>query len=498
MRPPNILLIMSDQHHAGFMGSAGHRLAVTPHLDALARSGARFTQAYTPCPLCTPARMAFLTGQAPGEISCRLLADALSSDTPTFAHGLTAAGYETVLCGKMHFAGPDQFHGFAHRPMSDPAGKMLFPPEIYNAGRGIWSGAGAYPLEVAGYGFQGFQHYDRAVTRHAGEFLRSRKPGDPPFAIVAGYVSPHNPFVCEKRWFDHYDALVPELPAFTAEDEARLPRPILEMRTQEHIADVPMSQQRRALVAYLGLVSELDEQIGALLEALGPEAANTVVIYCSDHGEMASEHGLWFKRVFYEASTRVPLIISHPGHIPAGRTVAQPVTLLDLAPTLLEIGGAPPLPRTDGQSLAPLLRGEEATRTRDIWSEDAGSAGSQPWAMLRRGRWKHVHFHASESDDLLFDMERDPGEFQNLAGAPACTSVLGELRDKVTGSWDGDRVVQETARSRAAHAFIKASGLYDRLPGLPPPVTGEGLPPFDLSQLFQREENLSSGEIRHV
>lgn len=484
---PNILIIMSDQHHAGFMGHVGHPYAATPHLDRLAGQGVRFINAYTSCPLCTPARMGFMTGQSPSALSNWLLGDILPSDVPTFAHGLGAAGYETVLCGKMHFVGPDQFHGFERRLMSDPVGGELYPPNLYRTKKGIWSGGGVYPVEVAGHGFLGFQHYDREVTKQGCRFLTERKD-DRPFLLVLGYVAPHNPYVCEKRWFDHYDARVPELPPFTAEDHRRLPRMTRRKREAEGLDRLTPRQSRRALVAYLGLVSELDEQVGAVLDALAKagKTDDTVVVYCSDHGDMATEHGLWYKRTFYEASVRVPLLISWPGRFRQGGTEKHVVSLLDLAPTLLEIGQAPALPQTDGRSLLRLLRGEDVAWDDTAWAEEAGQDGVPPSVMLRQGDWKLIHYHGSDEDDELYCLSQDPGELCDLAGDPSQAERTRAMRAQVAARWDGERVATTISRNRAARKYVVASGQAKASPALPPPLTGAGLPPFELAQLPHR------------
>jgi choline-sulfatase len=483
---PDIIVIMSDQHHAGFMGHAGHPYAQTPNLDRLARQGVCFTKAYTSCPVCTPARMGFMTGQSPSAISNWLLADALSSDTPTFAHGLGAAGYETVLCGKMHFAGSDQFHGFEKRLMSDPAGKELYPPEQYRSGKGIWSGTGVYPVEASGHGYLGFQHYDREVTRNACRFLTERKE-DRPFMLTLGYVAPHNPYVCEKRWFDYYDAIVPELPAFTEEDHQKLPKMIQRQREASGLDQLTPQQHRRALVAYLGLVSELDEQVGAVLDLLENtgRAENTVVIYCTDHGDMATEHGLWYKRTFYEASVRIPLLISWPGKALAGQTVSNVVSLLDLAPTLLQIGNAPSLPRSDGRTLVPLLTGQKADWDDTAWAEEAGQreAGVPPTVMLRQGDWKFIHYHRCDEADELYNLQDDPDEMSNRIHDAACGEVRERLRRQIAENWDGERAARKIAASLVARKYNSASGHAPIPHPLPASLTCEGLEPFDLRQL---------------
>ena len=167
---PNIVLIMSDQHNAGVMGCAGNPIVRTPNLDALAEQGTRFTNTYCPYPLCAPSRMGFMAAHYPSDIGVFDNGGILSSHTPTFAHGLGAAGYEAVLCGRMHFGGPDQFHGFERRIHADCGGRTL-SPEILGSGYNRTNGQTKYAVEVSGYGQTGYQRFDRSVTDTACNYI---------------------------------------------------------------------------------------------------------------------------------------------------------------------------------------------------------------------------------------------------------------------------------------------------------------------------------------
>ena len=206
---PNVVVVMSDQHNARIMGCAGDEMVQTPNLDRLAAAGVRFTNTYCPYPLCLPSRMAFMAAQYPSAIGVYDNGSVLSSQVPTFAHALGAAGYEAVLCGRMHFAGPDQFHGFERRIFGDVSGALL-SEEILGTGKYRTNGRTAYAVEVAGHGRTGYGYYDEVVTDRACDFLRTRSTDLGPFCLVVGLILPHNPLICEPELFNHYLDRLPE------------------------------------------------------------------------------------------------------------------------------------------------------------------------------------------------------------------------------------------------------------------------------------------------
>lgn len=212
---------------------------------------------------------------------------------------------------------------------------------------------------------------------------------------------------------------------------------------------------------------------------------NIIVIYCTDHGDMATEHGLWYKRNFYEASVRIPLLISWPGKALAGQTVSNVVSLLDLAPTLLQIGNAPSLPRSDGRTLVPLLTGQNEDWDDTAWAEEAGQreAGVPPTVMLRQGDWKFIHYHGCDEADELYNLQDDPDEMNNRIHDAACGEVRERLHHQIAENWDGERVARKIAASLAARKYNAASGHTPIPHPVPASLTCEGLEPFDLRQL---------------
>ncbi|MFO7946271.1 MAG: sulfatase-like hydrolase/transferase [Armatimonadota bacterium] len=448
---PNILLIMSDQHSPHVLGCAGDEIVRTPNLDALADRGVRFENAYCSCPLCVPSRMGFLTSRHCQDISVWTNSCILASDIPTFVHSVGAAGYDTVLGGRMHFKGPDQRHGFHERLVGDISGA--------NAGIPPGSSSQEYPaIELSGPGRTSYQCYDRAVLEGCQEWLGDRADSgtDTPFMMVAGFILPHCPFIAPEDLYDYYYDRV-ELPQVP---DGYLDNPHPAMKYWRHrrgIEDVPEEEMRRASAAYYGLVEMFDSTVGGLVESL-EEAGygdDTIVIYCSDHGESLGENAMWWKSSFYEASAGVPLIVSAPGQFREGVTRSEVVSLLDLAPTLIEMTGADPLPEMDGDSLLPLLQDRPVHWRNTAMSEFSASFRGDPHArMIRSGPWKLMQYY--EHEPMLFNLDEDPNEFYDRGTDPAYAHIVRELQQQVTGGWDPEGAQAAVERIRREGTVIRA------------------------------------------
>ncbi len=442
---PNILLIMSDQHHPHILGSEGDRFVRTPTLDRLAAEGVSFSNAYCQSPLCVPSRMSFITARQCSDIRVWSNGCVLPPDVPTFVHGLGLAGYENVLCGRMHFNGPDQRRGFHSRIIGDVDGNLGHIPSA-TAGQ---TKAG---VEVAGPGRTSYSAYDDAVTESCRRFLRDRAAAknNRPFFLTVGYVLPHCPYICPKRLFDEYyeKVDVPRLPSGYLD---RLHPAMRLWRQHRGVDELTDEQVRTARAAYYGLVTYMDERIGEVLDTLKESglAEDTVVVYTSDHGEMAGEHRMWWKSSFYEGSVGVPLIMSWPGRFSRSKRVGEVVSLVDVGPTLLDIAGGEPLPEVSGRSLAGFLRGSGGVPDwPDVaFSEYCGLENDGPAFMVRRGPWKLNYYHGYDVPQL-FNLDADPGEWQDRAADPACANVRNELMGIVRRAWSGD-VVEQAMRRKA-------------------------------------------------
>ena len=463
MRHPNIVLIMSDQHNARIMGCAGDRYARTPHLDALAAAGTQMTATYTACPLCLPARMSFLTGQSPGDIGTLDNGAVLASDVPTFAHGLGSCGYETVLCGRMHFAGPDQLHGFENRVFGDCQAPGVLSPEIQGSGLKKTNGQHKHAVVVAGHGRTGYQAFDTAVTDTACRYIRERTDARPS-CLVIGMMLPHNPLICDRSRFEHYRRVLPRPKPPSAEYLERLHPAMRRWRQRHGVDELTDQQNHRGLAAYYALVEEMDANVGRVLDAVRDRGEETIMIYCSDHGDMACLHGMWWKSSFYDGSARVPCIVSWPGRIARGAMCDAVISLIDVAPTLLDWAGCEPLPDARGRSFAGLMMNPPASDdwAHEAFSEVLGSFDNQPSCMLRSGAWKLVYFSETTSYQL-FNLDQDPEELDDRRDDPATRSIAEAMLEKINARWLAAERIAVSRRGSRARAYIARCG-HDTVP----------------------------------
>jgi choline-sulfatase len=435
----NFLVLMADQLAAQWLSAYGHAGIDAPNLAALAAEAVVFDAAYCPSPLCAPSRAAMLCGRYASRIAVYDNAAELPATTPTLVHHLRGAGYRTVLAGKMHFVGPDQLHGFGERLTTDiyPASAEWVP----DWGRPIsdplpWYHTMESVLTPARCVASMQSDYDDEVCFHAARALRdlARAGGDQPFLMVASFTSPHDPWEIPAPYWDRYDPARIALPAVPPPAPDRLDphsRRLLAMCGADRVK-LSEAQIRQARRGYYAAVSYLDARIGellAILRATGLERSTTVVL-TADHGEFLGERGLWYKMSFLEPSARVPLLVRPPGG-GRQRRVSAPVSLLDLAPTLLELGGleddAIAAAEMDGMSLARLIDTEAAGAARPpVICEYHAEGVLAPAAMVRQGPLKLI---VCETDpDLLFDLERDPLELVDLAADPRYADARARLR----------------------------------------------------------------------
>jgi choline-sulfatase len=455
---PNLIVIMSDQHSPHAMGCAGDPIVRTPNLDALAQRGVRFPNTYCAAPLCVPSRMTFMSCQYPSDISVWRNPHLLDPYTPTFATGLSLAGYETILCGRMHFAGPEQHYGFQRRLVGDVSGACdESQPKFENKIPPHTCGQDYRSVVDSGPGRSTYIAYDDAVFARACKVLRQRDRdgADKPLAMVVGGLLPHDPYICPPDLFEEYmDKVV--VPA--DDDAAALHPAIAYWRQVRGVDRITREDARRARAAYLGLTTYLDERIGELLAALAATnfAEDTIVAYMSDHGEMAGEHGMWWKDSLYEGSAGVPMIWSAPGRFAQGATSDALGSLLDVGVTCLSLASGEPLPQARGRDLTPLLQtGQRPGDWTDRVFTEVFPNDMRPARMVRDGKWKLNHYHGYDRPQL-FDLEADPHEHNDLGASPQHTDVRRELTDIVLDRWDGDDVEQRgLARERAFKTMRK-------------------------------------------
>ena len=489
MSRPNFLIITADQHRGDCLGVEGRRVR-TPNLDRMAQSGARFTAAICPSPVCQPARASILTGQL-----CRTHGvhdNGIDLDTETgdrgFAGTLGAAGYDTALFGKAHFSsydarqptgrpesvlsspdfGPDwngPYMGFSHVELmlSGPSNHPpLTPPKGLHYERFFYAD-GDGEARCKAYLANGGDtrgaaqtwhsqlptnwHYTPWTADRAIEWLKHGRDRQKPFCAWVSFVDPHHPFDCPEPWSRLHDPADVDLPAHRGRDLDRRPwwhRAALENTPQGNAAEVSVrstysrigpqtDEQLREIIANTyGQIAFIDEQVGRLLTALAEAGVddNTVVIYSSDHGDWLGDHGLILKGPMpYEGLLRVPLLMKGPG-VPRGAVIDEPVSTLDIAATLHDLSGTVPGLPQHGQSLVPVYRGSEG---RDFammeWELLPNRVGVALSLRTVRTRTAKLTVDLRSGAGEMYDLAADPDEMHNIVDDPADAAMRARLED---------------------------------------------------------------------
>ena len=438
----NLLIIMSDEHQARAMGNAGHPLVKTPHLDALAARGTVFENAYTPSPICVPARAAFATGHHVHETRLWDNAMPYSGQIPGWGHALQKAGVPVESIGKLHYRAAEDPAGFdtEHIPMMVANGVGMVWGSIRREDQRIAS-QGRMLGDYIGPGESKYTEYDRSVAERTEQWLKDRAASDDkrPWCLYVGMVAPHFPLVVPQEYFDLYPLdTLPEPKLSPASGYARHPwveKQNEHMDTESLFAD--HDERLRAIAAYFGLCTWLDHNVGRVLGAL--EAAgfgdDTTVVYTSDHGDNLGARGMWGKSTLYQESTAVPLIMTGPD-VPA-RRCTTPVSLLDLSVTIADHFGASIDASTGLRPLTDIAATPDDPE-REAFSEYHAVGAVSGAFMLRRGRWKY-HYYVGYAPEL-FDLEKDPEELHDLAGDPAHAGILAEMEKRLRAICDPEAV----------------------------------------------------------
>ena len=478
-RRPNILWICTDQQRYDTLGAQGNRHVSTPRLDELWNSGTAFTHAYCQSPICTPSRASFLTGTYPSTChNTRNGSDGFVSRFPLVTKLLADAGYDCGLIGKLHLASAYgriepraedgyRYWRYSHAPRDDwPVGHD-YADWVRERGAvlgELTGAAGGVPAEL---------HQTTWCAERTIEFMGEERAADTPWLACVNIYDPHPPFNPPQRYRDRYDPAAMPGPLFRASDleqQRRLAaidfqsqgRPPEELDIASPVLAHPPGRESRARTAgsfaapaadphtamphaeardantlqaaYYAMIELIDDQVGRMLDALRDRGQhqNTLVVFTSDHGEMLGDHGLIQKGCrFYEGLVRVPLILAWPGSIRSRLVSDALVELTDLAPTLLEAAGELVPAWMQGRSLLPMAGGTAApTWHRDaVWCEyfDALDAPDATRAtMYRQRRYKLVVYHGHGLGEL-YDLEQDPGEFDNRWDDPAHAGLKADL-----------------------------------------------------------------------
>jgi choline-sulfatase len=454
MNPTNLVFILSDEHNKRVTGCYGHPIVRTPNLDALARRGTRFTSAYTNCPICVPARASFATGQYVHRVRCWDNAIAYDGEKPSWGHRLRPQGHHVAAIGKLHYKAPSpDLHGFDEEilPMHivNGVGDLLglIRDELPRRGGALKLGPEAGPGESE------YTRYDRSIADEAVNWLKNEAPRhrQKSWALYVGFVCPHFPLIAPPEFYDLYPE--DEVPWPDLYDQAKRPRhPFIEAMRRCLCFDEPFDAPmvRRAIAAYFGLVSFLDDNVGKILRALAETglAERTRVVYSSDHGDNLGARGLWGKSTMYEESAGIPMIMAGPD-VPAGRVCDTPVSLVDGFPTFIDALGATPDPRDrnlPGVSLLDIAGGHVPQRT--VLSEYHAAGAITASFMIRHGRHKYIHYVGMPP--MLFDLDVDPREQNDLGLDPAHQAVIAECEARLRDLVDPEAV------DRAARADQRA------------------------------------------
>lgn len=473
---PNILFLIADQLNASVTSVYGGPVP-TPNLERLAARGVTFTNATCPTPFCSPTRASLVTGLYPhrhGIVHNVSKGDYPATPAPATEQGLSAAdatydavlhraGYATHHYGKWHLRGDDppyypdmygehreyaaemrgQFEEIRRRPRAEWMNwyGWILPVSVQPAYRDSFGDGDAihkqglkdFILKMGRLELEPGDIFDVRVADRA--LQRLKHSGGKPFSVTCSFNWPHDPNVIHSPYYDAVDPSRIELPPTLGVREGRFEKDL----SRQMAAGNPEVRIREFLRIYYASVRFIDDQVGRLLDALPP---NTITVFTSDHGDMAGAHGMTWKstQAFYDEVARVPLIVSWPEAVRRSRSDAA-VSLVDIAPTLLELTGQPVPESMQGTSLARLLKGASSARrefTHRVTERVRANAQRVRNAtretpaerMIRGGGWKYCRY--TDGEEFLYDLRRDPGETRNVAAERGAQSVKRDLEQRMT------------------------------------------------------------------
>ena len=446
MHRPNVLLLYTDQQRWDALGANGNAEIQTPNLDRLAAEGVNCDHFFVQNPVCMPSRVSMLSGLYPATLGIVRNGTTVPSETVVLPHLLQNYGYHRANIGKLHFLphanrdhrDPHPAYGFDHLEIADEPGpyadayrawvqrvapgemdaiSLGLPPatEVWQRTMGIDDGI-AHPEErfpKRAIPFRGPSDLTHTafVAEQTMAYLEDHRDG--PFFCIAGFYSPHSPWVAPQALIDRYDSGALTLPRFPPAVDAQ--------RSQGHFAD---DELRAARQGYYAMVSEVDHHVGRILDqldALGLRQ-NTIVLFTSDHGEWLGEHLRYGKgHPGHDCVSRVPFIVRWPGgRVARGHTSHALIEAVDVVPTLLEYAGIPVPGHLQGRSLARLLCGEEEAARTSALTEGEG------WKTLRLDGLRYVL--EADGQEALYDLQQDPGAYRDVSGDSAYHEPLMHAR----------------------------------------------------------------------
>jgi arylsulfatase A-like enzyme len=436
-----VLLVCTDHWPASLFGVAGHPAVQTPTLDTLARSGVRFTNAYSECPVCIPARRTLMTGTPPRTHGDRVFEETLPMPAlPTLAQTFRDGGYQAYAVGKLHVYPQRDRIGFDDVVLDEEGRTQYGVTDDYElflgdrgyAGRHFDHGMSNNEYVARPWHLPEETHATTWATREMCRTIKRRDPTRPAFWYLS-YRHPHPPLVPLQAYLDLYRDVAIDAPYHGdwAADLEALPYALQASRASgEHLTQAQITAARRAFYA---LATHIDHQLRVVIGVLREEALldNTIFMFTADHGDMLGNHGLWAKRLFYEPSGNVPMLLVGAGsdrRVGHHRVDDRLVGLQDVMPTLLDLCGVPFPGTVEGISVV----GE---RRRDWLYGEIGEDAAAT-RMVHDGRYKLIYY-ATGNHRQLFDVQEDAQERHDLAGVPDHAATLERLTQILVGQLNG-------------------------------------------------------------
>ena len=433
---PNILILSVDDMNDWVGCLGGYEGVHTPNIDRLAKRGVLFRNAHASSPLCNPSRTALFTGLRASTTGVYdneqwwrpALPNAVTIPQYFRKYGYTAVGAGKVLHHNAGFNPPDQWDDFQLQEFDDPwyrrpewypwNKKVPNPPGHPFNGLKNFTGEfdwGVLPKPENAYG-------DMKAVEYGQRFLQQKH--DKPFLLCVGLWHPHIPMFSPKEYWDMYpdkDVRIPIVPEDDLDDIPPVGKELAAVRRDEHERIVKEGKWKEAVHAYLAAISFADHMIGMMLDALDNSeyAKNTVIVFYSDNGWHLGEKVHWHKSTLWQRASHVPFIMAGPGTKAAGVPRDQPVTLLDIYPTLVQLSGLPKNQTNEGTSLVPLLTDPKTKGKPAVITYLRGNH-----AVITE-RWRYIRYH--DGTEELYDEKADPHEFHNIAGQEKYAALKKEL-----------------------------------------------------------------------